>query len=212
MTAQNHDNTKVAENRDGLRERKREDTRARMIDAMAKVLAAGNIDINHDIIAAITGISRRSVYRYFPDREAMFDGLIGRIREMAGKNVALPRSEAELIDTIRPTYVGFDRIAPIAILLRTTPQGRAIRMANKDQRVEAYRAAMADAVRELPEADRKLATAMLQAIHTTPWLEMRDNWNLDGEEIACAVEWAILTLLDDLHRRGAKPLAAGPSG
>ena len=63
-----------------------------------------------------------------------------------------------------------------------------------------------DAVKDLPEEDRTLATAMLQALHTTPWLEMREHWGLDGEQIARASGWAIRTLLADLKARGGKPL------
>ncbi len=47
---------------------------------------------------------------------------------------------------------------------------------------------------------------MLQVLHTTPWLEMRDHWGLKGEQIARATGWAIRTLLADLKTRGNKPL------
>jgi len=72
--------------------------------------------------------------------------------------------------------------------------------------VRRYTAALAGAVRELPPADRKLATAMLQVLNTTPWLEMRDHWGLDGKQIARATGWAVRTLLADLKRRGSLPL------
>jgi hypothetical protein len=91
-------------------------------------------------------------------------------------------------------------------MLRTTPQGRQLRLAQNDLRVRRYTAALADTVRELPPADRKLATAMLQVLNTTPWLEMRDHWGLDGKQIARATGWAVRTLLNDLKRRGGLPL------
>ena len=92
--------------------------------------------------------------------------------------------------------------------MRSTPQGRAVRRSQNRRRVEAYRHATADAVAALPEPDRVLATAMLQVLHTTPWLEMRDTWGLDGQQIARAARWAIRALLDDLKVRGARPLDA----
>ena len=81
-----------------------------------------------------------------------------------------------------------------------------MRLAQKDQRVAHYTGALADAVKDLPDEDRKLATAMLQVLHTTPWLEMRDQWDLDGGQIARATGWAVRTLLNDLKLRGSLPL------
>ena len=81
-----------------------------------------------------------------------------------------------------------------------------MRLANNKRRVESYTRAAADAVKDLPEEDRILATAMLQVLHTTPWLEMRDHWGLSGEQIARACGWAMRTLLADLHARGSAPL------
>jgi hypothetical protein len=91
-------------------------------------------------------------------------------------------------------------------MTRSTPQGRALRMSQNDARVRAYTQATAEAVKDLPPADRKLATAMLQLLHTTPWLEMHDTWDLDGKQIARVARWAVRALLADLKARGGRPL------
>lgn len=189
----------------GQRERNKEDARARILDAALELLADGQAELNHDAIAALTGISRRTVYRYFVDRKALLAAASTRVRELAGSRVVFPKSEADLLDT-RPIYVGFDNIAPIATLVRSTPEGRAMRLAQKDERQATYTAATADAVKQLPKRDRVLATAMLQVLHTTTWLEMRDHWDLSGEQIARVTAWAIRTLIADLRARGSKPL------
>ena len=190
----------------GARENQKTEMRTRIADALIELLAEGRMDINHDLIAEHTGVARRTVYRYFPDRAALMDGALLRVRELAGPKVDYPDSPEELLDSLEPVYTGFDAIAPIATMLRTTPQGRQLRLAQNDVRVRRYTAALAGAVRELPPADRKLATATLQVLHTTPWLEMRDHWGLDGRQIARATGWAVRTLLADLKRRGSLPL------
>ena len=134
-----------------------------------------------------------------------------RVRSLAGPNVRFPNSEAELLSTLQPIYEGLDAIAPIATLVRSTPQGRATRLSDKDRRVRAYTKAAADAVKALPPRDRRLATAMLQFLHSSAWLELRDHWDMPGTDIAEACGWAMRTLLADLHKRGAKPLADGPA-
>jgi hypothetical protein len=50
---------------------------------------------------------------------------------------------------------------------------------------------------------------MLQVLHTTPWLEMRDPSRLSGEQIARVTGRAIRTLPADLRVRKGLALDAG---
>jgi AcrR family transcriptional regulator len=195
-----------ATQRPNLRQRKKDASRDRILDAFIGLLSDGAADLSHDAVAARAGLGRRTVYRYFPDRQALMDGALERVRALAGAGVAYPHSPEELLATLEPIYTGFDRIAPIAVMLRATPQGRALRRAQKAARAAAYTSALAETVKDLPEEDRRLATAMIQVLHTTPWLEMRDQWGLDGRRIARATAWAVRTLLADLRARGGAPL------
>lgn len=193
------------------RERHKEDVRTRILDSLIALLSEG-VAINHDRVAERAGVARRTVYRYFPDHDALMQPLWDRVVGLAGgAAVRFPASEEELTSTMSSIYEGFDGIADLATIVRSTPQGRAVRLAQKSRRHAAYVAATADAVKELPPEDRKLATAMLQVLHTTPWLEMRDQWDMSGAQIATACRWAVLTLLKDLRARGDKPLADGPA-
>ena len=190
----------------GKRERNKEEVRTRIADEIIQLLSEGMVDISHDLIAARTGISRRTIYRYFPDKDALLQGGFDRVRALAGSNVVLPRGEADLVDTLHDIYTGFDRIAPIATLVRSTPQGRALRRSATARRAESYTAATAEVVKALLARDQLLATAVLQFLHTTGWLEMRDQWGLSGEEMARGVGWAMRTLLRDLRKRDGTPL------
>jgi AcrR family transcriptional regulator len=190
----------------GVRAQKKDALRNRMIDELIALVAEGRLDVSHDLIAERAGVGRRTVYRYFPDRDSLLQGAWDRVTSLAGPNVNFPKSEADLLGTLRDIYTGFDSIAPLATLVRSTPQGRAVRASQNKRRIESYTAATAEAVKELPPEDQKLATAMLQVLHTTPWLEMRDHWGLDGEQIARATGWAIRTLLADLKVRGGEGL------
>jgi AcrR family transcriptional regulator len=189
-----------------VRDAKKRQARERILDSFIELLIEGDGDLSHDAVAARSGVGRRTVYRYFPDRAALMDAALLRVRELAGPKVDYPDSPEELLDSLEPVYTGFDTIAPIITMLRTTPQGRQLRLAQNELRVRRYTSALSDTVRELPPADRKLATAMLQVLNTTPWLEMRDHWGLDGKQIARATGWAVRTLLADLKRRGSLPL------
>ena len=193
-----------------LRERKKHASRARILDELIGLMTEGAADLSHDAVASRAGVGRRTVYRYFPDREALMEAALSRVRSLAGPQVGLPGSAEEILATLEPIYTGFDKIAPIAIMTRSTPQGRALRLSQNKARIKAYTAALAGAVKALPESDRRLAIAMIQVLHTTPWLEMHDHWGLNGKEIARATGWAIRTLLADLKARGNLPLNEAP--
>jgi AcrR family transcriptional regulator len=196
----------------GARDLKKDEVRNRIVDAWIDLMVEGGADLTHDAAAARAGVARRTAYRYFPDRDALMQAALLRVRELAGPHVVLPSSMEELIATLEPIYTGFDKIAPIAIMTRSTPQGRALRLSQNEARVAAYTQAAAEAVKDLPPRDRLLATAMIQLLHTTPWLEMHDTWGLDGHDIARAARWAIEALLADLKARGGRPLDEDLSG
>ena len=181
----------------------------RIVDELIALLAEGG-ETTHDRVAERAGVGRRTVYRYFPDRESMMQAAWDEVTRRAGPLVTMPESEADLLDTLQPIHEGFDAIAPLATIVRATPQGRAVRLSQKARRQRSYRAATADATKALPPEDRLLATAMLQGLHTSLWLEMHDHWDLTGTQTAAAARWAISVLLADLRARGARPLSEGP--
>lgn len=188
------------------RERKKDAVRNRIVNAVIELISSGRNEISHDLVAEQAEVGRRTVYRYFADRDTLLQAPMERVRELSGGKMRDPQCEADLTGLLHDIYTGFDRVAPIATMMRSSPQGRAMRMAGNKRRVKTYTAAAANAVRNLPEDDRLLATAMLQVLHTTPWLEMRDHWGLTGEQIARACGWAMTTLLADLEKRGGIPL------
>jgi AcrR family transcriptional regulator len=192
------------------RETKKGEACARILDAFIAMMGEGDAVLNHDILAERAGVARRTVYRYYPDRAALMEAALLRVRELAGPQVTYPKSAEELLATLEPIYRGFDAIGPVTIMLRSTPQGRALRLVQKRERVASYTKALAEAVKDLPREDGKLATAMLQVLHTTPWLEMHDQWDLNGAQIARATSWAVRTLLKDLKQRGGLPLDQEP--
>ena len=104
-----------------------------------------------------------------------------------------------MLDT-HSIYTGLDRIALVATPVRSTPQSRAIRLSQKRERQESYLAATVDAVQALPDEDRVLATAVLQVLHTTTWLEMRVTGTC-RESKWRATSCAISALLKDLRAR-----------
>jgi AcrR family transcriptional regulator len=185
-----------------------DDTRTRIGHALLELMADGE-RLNHDNVAARAGISRRTVYRHFPDQTSLRQE-IWTLLSSQGK---LPTDlEDWLANGIPRLYRQFDQRAAAITVAMASAEGRAMRNSITPDRVAAYRALYAKAVAALPEPDRTHAVAALQFIGSGfAWREMRDQWDMDGEAVAETVLWAIRTLLADLERRGDRPLKAGPA-
>jgi AcrR family transcriptional regulator len=193
-----------------LRERMKAQTRELIVDQLVAALAEGALDqTSHDAIAKRIGVSRQTVYRYFPDRDALMAALWERINtELSGGGApGLPTTEQTLLDVLAPLFTNYDRLAPLITITQSTPQGRAMRLSVKERRSQAFLDATADATAGLGAEDRKLVAAILQLlIGGQAWLEMRQQWDLTGEQMARACGWAARTLLADLHARRGRPL------
>src|SRR3569623_1527551 len=134
-----------------IRETKKDEVRARILDSFIAMMSEGDVVLNHDSLAERAGVARRTVYRYFPDRSALMDAALLRVRELAGPQVAYPDSAEALLATLEPIYTGIAAIGPIAVMLRTPPQGRALRLAQRKRRVASYTKALEEAVKDLPK-------------------------------------------------------------
>jgi AcrR family transcriptional regulator len=184
------------------------DTRARIGQALLELMAQGE-RLNHDNVAAHASVSRRTVYRHFPDQAALRQE-VWTLLSSQGK---MPTDLDDwLANGIPRLYRQFDERAPEMTVAMASAEGRAMRNGVKPERIAAYRSLYSDATAALAEPDRTHAIAALQFIGSGfAWREMRDQWEMDGEAVATTVLWAIRTLLADLEKRGASPLGEGPA-
>lgn len=184
------------------------DTRRRIEEALCALMAEGE-KLNHDNVATRAGVSRRTVYRHFPDQPALRAGMWSLL-SVSG---AMPHDLEDLLNNgMRHLYRNFDSRAAEMTVAMASAEGRAIRNTVTEERVAAYRALYAEATADLPEPDRTWAIGALQFIGTgLAWRELRDQWQMDGDAIATTTVWAIRTLLADLKKRGDLPLSAGPA-
>jgi len=190
-----------------LRDRQKAQTHELIVDAMIEALAAGEMDkITHDALAKRTGVSRQTVYRHFPDRQALLAGLWKRTNSSVLR-APLPNTEAELLAAVPNLFQRFDANAEMVMAVQSTPQGRALRQSVKDRRTQHFRASTAAATKGLTEEEAIMAAAVIQLMTGgQAWIEMRQQWDLTGEQMGVAVGWAVRTLLADLHARNGKPL------
>lgn len=179
-------------------------TREKIVDALTSLMAEG-AQLTHDAVADRAGISRRTVYRYFPDQASLRAAVWARLGPAGG----IPTTLEALLGSMAERYGNFDRDAATMTVAMASAEGRAIRNVMKGERAAAYRAMLDDRVAALPDADRTRAMAVIQLLSSgLAWREMRDQWDLEAEGMAVACNWAIETLLADLDRRAGQALDA----
>jgi AcrR family transcriptional regulator len=144
--------------RDGLRERKKRETRQRLSDVATEMFMARGFEaVTIADIAAEAGVSEKTVYNYFPTKEslvydqayAQLERLIGAVRERPRGTTptsafvtALKEDSARFSAQLGPERIA--RIAEFGRLVRDTPALRAAWGEHRHGVVDALRVALAE--------------------------------------------------------------------
>jgi AcrR family transcriptional regulator len=185
-----------------LREQQAEAARQRILRAVVTLLEeAGVEDLTMPQVAAESGISLRTVYRYYPTREQLLEAAgrwIGS--ELFGQGY--PRSLDDVADTFVDGCREFDRHPGLVRALALSGLGREVRAPRRGERLAAIRGALLAEVGDLSERELRHAEAVLAYLHNMlAFTTLREEHGLAAGEIADALGWAIRTLVDDLRRR-----------
>jgi AcrR family transcriptional regulator len=185
-----------------LREEQAAAARQRILAAVAMLLEQATVDdLTMPQVAEASGISLRTVYRYYPTREQLLEAAgrwIGS--ELLGQGY--PRSLDDVADSFEDGCRQFDRHPGLVRALALSQLGREVRAYRRGERLDAIRAALRDEVGDLPERDLRHAEAVLAYLHNMlAYATLREEHELPAGEIGEALGWAIRTLVGDLRRR-----------
>ena len=183
-----------------LRREQAQGTRERILDAAASVITeAGDFVVAQ--VAELAGVSVRTVYHHFSDRDAMLDALAEWLAAQLGyPRQELPEDLASFADESVAMFKRFDADLEKMRVFFSTPVGQATREHARARRLEHLRQ-LADA--ELSGVDPQTVERAVVMIHqiasSRTWLALKDEADLDGSDAAEAVGWAVRTLLGSLE-------------
>jgi AcrR family transcriptional regulator len=190
--------------RSPLREAQAAQTRERIASAAADLLGEGSTadSITFRAVAERAGVTEMTVYRHYPTRDALMQGLWRQLNARMAPGVGMPDSIDTLLAQHSALFTGFDRVAPQIVASIVTEPGREMRASLNEQRCKAFRGIAREAAPGLSPAECTRAAAVLQLLHSAhAWMSLREQWGLDGREIGAATRWAIETLLAELRRK-----------
>lgn len=179
--------------RSALRERQELQTRELILEAVgAQILASRPGEFSLPEVAARAGVSVRTLYRHFGDRE----GLLEALHDHAVRRIAppLPASLDELLELAPALFATFDAHAPwVEAMVRSGPVS-ALRAARRPARVELFRALTAQVVARLPPGDAAAAQAIFKhLVSAETWLALREA-GVDGAAAGRAVALTLRAL------------------
>jgi AcrR family transcriptional regulator len=186
-----------------LRDSQTQRTRDLILDALTLMLSELPADqISTREIAQRAGVSLATVYRHYPDRQALLEGLADRV-DVGARGMGTsgpPRSLDQLLaravnDFALPEQHVVEATAEA--LLNADP--RRLSRASR-ARTEELRQLVAESFPDADERDHVRITALLRIIYSAQtWLRMREEFGIPGTESGPIMSWALQTLVDEIR-------------
>jgi len=192
-----------------LREEQMEQTRERILEQVAELLASGSDgEVTVAAVAERAKVSVRTAYRYFPTKEALLDAFNDWMAHRLG-TPATPATIAELREMPGVLFPSFERNEQMMRAARRSGAEADIRTRRKQGQVRAVIKAVAREAPEVDEVTRRKAAVMIHCVvGSDAFLTIRDHWGMSTEEAIAAVQWGVDAITEKLDsekpRKGRK--------
>ena len=178
-------------------------TRAALMDAMLALLDEGDLRPTAERIAARAGVSERTLFQHFPDREALFQGVaLAQAERIAPMIEPLPPPEAPLEERLdafvaQRTRV-LERVAPVRrAALQLEPSSETVAgwlRAVREGAAAEVASVFAPELDGRPDRDELLG-AMVAAAAWPSWESLRAHQGLSQERAEAAMRRTLAALL-----------------
>jgi AcrR family transcriptional regulator len=177
-------------------------TRERILGAVADLLEHGSPeDVTVPGVAKASGVSLRTIYRYYSTREELLEAAGRWIGDELLKH-PYPHDLDAVADLYEAGSRDFDERPGLVRALALSQLGRHVRGYRRRERLDAIREALRTELTDLGDEELRRAEAVLAYLHNMlAYTTLREENGLSGEEIGHAIGWAIRTLVQDLRKR-----------
>ncbi len=189
----------------GLRERQAQQVRELVLDTLIELLETGSPeDISMEQIAELAGISKRTLYRYWPSRDLLFASAGEQV--MAQLEIDQDVTDAEdLANYFEETTRKWEGHLGLVRALVRSSVGQAVRAGHRLRNETSMRAALNELTQGIPADEVKRVTALIIFLcGSASWVRLADEMELTPKEARQALSWGIEVLIDDIRRRQGK--------
>lgn len=199
--------------RSPLREAQAQRTRDLVLDAFTELLANRRADdITTKEIAEQAGVSQPTVYRHFPDRAALLQGLADRVEQLMGPSMPTAATLDDIGPRVEAVFAEFElyrEAVRAETLLNADPRSFSVLTSRTSQELVEI---VADA---FPDDDRRQVAiaGLLRCLGSSQsWLRMREEFGVAGTESGPLFRWAIETLIREIRTSGYPVPTTGADG
>lgn len=196
-----------------LRDRRAAETRALVLEALAELVTErASTEFSVQEVADRAQVSLRTVYRYFPSRQALLDGLTDLVDERmddlrtdgeVGWQDLDQRRLDGLLAAIPAVFERFDQLEPLSSAMALLSAGNQRRARGHEERTDTFREVLADELAGLPDEQAPATFAVVRhLVSSTTWFALREEFELDGREAGEAVARAVHDVLQGGRSRG----------
>jgi AcrR family transcriptional regulator len=184
-----------------LREEQKEATRRRILQGLVRVMADGPAAVSIPAVAAEAEVSVPTVYRHFGDKAGLMQALAPFMGAQLGlDDLPEPESPAEVEDFVRALFTKLDQADPVVRAALASGAAPEARRASAEMRVTAIRDLFRDHVPGMDVADLDRLARVLVILTCSDALRLwQDRFDVDADEVADHVIWAIHALLSGLR-------------
>jgi AcrR family transcriptional regulator len=189
-------------------ERKRQVTRDAVLDAVIDVFRDRRFDFSVQEVANRAGLAHRTVYRHFPTRDALIDGVAERFEaSLAAHGFSEGDTVEEVVDRVEARFAWFDSEADLvhAVAINTLVTGQ--RTAPSRRRGERMRALVRERYPNLPVEEFEAAFVAIRALIGVMGWHTLTSEGVASNVAARTVRRIVEVALADLESRDSKAAA-----
>lgn len=189
-----------------LRAEQAEQTRGRILEAVVEQIVDGGMtDFSIERVAQRAGVSTRTVYHHFANRDELFDAVLVWLDEKAA--ITQPSYETvtleDLLALVSHSWESFDEHEVLIRAMLMTELGREIRERGRSKRRPKIEAVVRRTAPEASAAEvQRLASLIHYLTSSEAWRSMKDESGLTGRQAGEAIVWAIEALFASLKGTG----------
>lgn len=188
-------------------------TRERILDAAIVLLAEGTLaELTIPLVAARAGVAVRTVYRYFPTKEALLEAVAVLHDGRFGPQPFL-ETEGDVRALAPDLFEHYETNLDLMRAARQSGVGRVTSGRTRRSRIASCEAALEPLLEGLPEEERRRAISIVYFLHSSAtYLYQRDILGRDADESTASITWLIDLVMSDLEKRARarrRPAAQG---